>query len=443
MQSHNKTMTNSAVAARTLFLLGPPGPPPAAPGGAPHRSRRHHLGTAPGTVRALPTRRFRTALLALSPPVVRQPRLTSAGPAQRRSSLRHSVPSAVTVPRTRAPHKPGRPDPARHTFEGIADCLAVSKTALVSMNQLCFGVLLPTREVHCGAWGTDDVVRFAVDAESLGFASVWAGDALATARLEPLTVLAAVASRTERVLLGTAAMTPALREPFITGQAIASLDLLSAGRVVLTVGAGFPDHSRAQFAAAGVDYHSRYSRLDDIVEFWRRLWRNELDPALPDVPVPFQPGGPPLWLAGATSRALERTSRTFDGWMPYPPDVRDYATGLATIRQRAESSGRDPDAITPSLYFTVRLEDDATKGRRALETYSQAFYGAPLEQVEQIQVMVAGSAEQVRQRLDDYIAAGARHIVLRLAELEPGDHLRRVAELVRPLVSPVPTHSEV
>ena len=312
----------------------------------------------------------------------------------------------------------------------------------MTTNQPCFGVLLPTREVYCGAWGVNDVVQFGVDAESLGFASVWAGDALVSARLEPLAVLAAVASRTERVLLGTAAMTPALREPFIAGQAIASLDLLSAGRVVLGVGAGFPDRSRAQFAAAGVAYQGRYSRLDAIVQLWRRMWRNELDPALPEVPAPFRPGGPPLWLAGATPRALVRTGRDFDGWMPYPPDVTDYAMGLAKIREEAASTGRNPEAITPSLYFTVRVEEDPTKGRRALETYSQAFYGAPLEQVEQIQVMVAGSAEQVRQRLEEYVDAGARHIVLRLATLEPDDQLGRVADLLRPLISASPTTSK-
>ena len=309
------------------------------------------------------------------------------------------------------------------------------------MNQPCFGVLLPTREVYCGRWRVDNVVQFAVDAESLGFDSVWAGDPLVSARLEPLAVLCAVASRTERVLLGTAAMTPALREPFSTGQAIASLDLLSAGRAVLAVGAGFPDRSRAQFAAAGIDYRNRYSRLDSIVELWRDMWRDELDPALPGVPAPFQPGGPPLWLAGATPRALERTGRVFDGWMPYPPAVKDYEMGLAKIRETAESTGRNPDAITPSLYFTARVEDDPRKARRALEAYSQAFYGAPLEQVEQIQVMVAGPAEQVRHRLEEYIAAGARHIVLRLAALEPDDQLERAAELIRPLVPASPTPS--
>jgi alkanesulfonate monooxygenase SsuD/methylene tetrahydromethanopterin reductase-like flavin-dependent oxidoreductase (luciferase family) len=298
-----------------------------------------------------------------------------------------------------------------------------------------FGVLLPTREVYCGEWRADQMPAFAVEAEELGFESVWAGDALASARLEPLAVLASVAAVTRRVLLGTAAMTPALRRPVIAAHQVATLDALSGGRVVLTVGAGFPERIRPQLAAAGVDYRTRYSLLDDIVGCWRHLWAggHEYDGALlhyrdlPDAPAPARPDGPPIWLAGATPANLRRAGRLYDGWMPYPPDPGAYAQGLEMVRDHARGTGRDPSLITPSLYATVLVEERPNTARPALEAYCQAFYGAPLEYVETIQVFIAGSAEQVRDELGRFVAAGARHVVLRIAALRPGEDLERLA----------------
>ena len=303
-----------------------------------------------------------------------------------------------------------------------------------------FGVLLPTREMYAagGGWDVQQVVHWAVDAEELGFASVWAGDALRLARLEPLVTLAAVAAVTRRVTLGTAAIVPALRQVVMGAQAVTSLDILSRGRLVLTVGAGFPGMSNAQFGTADVDYSTRYSRLDDIVALWRAMWMRgpqaefhgkllHLE-SLPGIPPPARPGGPPVWYAGATPAGLQKTGRMFDGWMPYPPDVRVYAAGLERVRAAAEQAGRDPTAITPSLYATVLVEPDLVRAEQLLQAYCEAFYELPLATVRALQLMIAGPSEYVRERIGEFVAAGARHIVLRIAALAPGDQLARVAE---------------
>jgi alkanesulfonate monooxygenase SsuD/methylene tetrahydromethanopterin reductase-like flavin-dependent oxidoreductase (luciferase family) len=307
-------------------------------------------------------------------------------------------------------------------------------------DNLEFGVLLPTRELYAAEtnWDVDNVLQYAVQAEQLGFASVWAGDPLRLARLEPLVTLGAVAAITRTVAIGTAAMVPALRETVLTAQAVTSLDVLSHGRLILGVGAGFPEASRAQFDATATDYARRYERLDDIVAFWRRVWT---DPraetfdgaqlhyaALPRMLPPARPGGPRVWFAGASPRGLQRTGVAFDGWMPYPPDVADYAAGLARVRAAAEEAGRDPSTITPSLYATVLIEPDAARARSGLEAFCQAFYELPLERVESLQLMVAGSAAHVRERLQAYVDVGARHIVLRIAALGPGEQLHLVAD---------------
>ena len=104
-----------------------------------------------------------------------------------------------------------------------------------------FGYLLPTREMVMSG-GVPDIERFialAERAEELGFDSIWAGDSvLARPRLEALTTLAAVASRTSRAKLGTAVLLPALRHPVVLADQVANLDVLSQGRTILGVGIG-------------------------------------------------------------------------------------------------------------------------------------------------------------------------------------------------------------
>jgi alkanesulfonate monooxygenase SsuD/methylene tetrahydromethanopterin reductase-like flavin-dependent oxidoreductase (luciferase family) len=305
------------------------------------------------------------------------------------------------------------------------------------------GVVLPSGKAQWGE-GTDprELITFAARAEALGFASVWAGDTLLRPVIETFVMLSAAAARTERVTLGTAALLPALRRPVQAAQAIASLDLLSGGRLALTVGAGFPGRSEAEYALSEVAWRGRFARLDDTVALWRHLWTSPGPTSyhgavlhfdrIPEGTSPAQPGGPPIWLGGATPTALARTGRLYDGWLPYPPDPADYGTGLKQIRTAAAEAGRDPDRVTPALFATLLITDDLATGRQALDNYARASYRMPLELVETIQVLIAGPLELVAATLDRYIAEGARHIVCRIGALDLRsqlDQLERISML--------------
>ncbi|HEY3682370.1 MAG TPA: LLM class flavin-dependent oxidoreductase [Streptosporangiaceae bacterium] len=302
------------------------------------------------------------------------------------------------------------------------------------------GILIPADRSQ---W--DDarrLVDFGVRAERLGYDSVWANDSLTGPRIEPLALLAALAPATERVTLGTAALLPAFRRPVMAAQELASVDHLSAGRLVVTVGAGFPGRSESEYAVSDVPWKRRFARLDDTVALWRALWaggrafRGEVlrYDDLPACTPSYQAGGPPIWLAGGSPSALERTGRLYDGWLPYPPDPADYRTGLAAVRGAAQRAGRDPDAITPALFATVLVTDDVDEGVRRLDAYCRGTYGLPYEVVRTIQMMVAGPAGHVAAALDRYAAAGAAHLVCRIAapSLDAQlDQMERIAELVR------------
>ena len=308
------------------------------------------------------------------------------------------------------------------------------------------GVLLPTGKAQWGE-GTDPrkLIDFAVRAETLGFASLWANDSLLSPRIEALTMLAAVAPVTERVMLGTAALLPVLRRPVQAAQALASLDLLSGGRLTLAVGAGFPGQfGKPLYALSEVPWRDRFARLDDTIALWRHLWTSQGPTSfhgqvlhfdeIPQSTAPNRAGGPPIWLGGATPAALARTGHLYDGWLPYPPDPADYQAGLADVRQAATDGGRDPETITPALFATLLITDDADDGRQALDEYSRINYGLPLEVLETIQTLIAGPRAHVTSQLDRYIAAGARHIVCRIAALDLTsqlNQLEQIAELIK------------
>lgn len=306
------------------------------------------------------------------------------------------------------------------------------------------GVLLPTGSSQ---WqpepGPRRLIEFAVRAERLGFDSVWVNDSLLSPRIEALTLLAALAPTTERVTLGTAALLPVLRRPVQAAQTLASVDQLSGGRLVLGVGAGFPGRfGKPLYELSGVPWERRFARLDDTVALWRQLWSGKGGGSfhgqvlhydgLPEATTAYRPGGPAVWLGADSPGARARTGRLYDGWLPYPPDPADYASGLADLRRAAAGADRDPAEVTPAVYLTVLVSDDPEQGRRELDRYARANYGMPLADLSTIQALVTGSAEDVTGELRRYTAAGARHLVVRIGALgfaAQSEQLDRLAEI--------------
>lgn len=301
------------------------------------------------------------------------------------------------------------------------------------------GLLLPSGQAQLQAGGSArSLVDLAVAAERDGFDSVWVGDSLSRPRLEPLTVLASIATATAHVRLGTAVLMPAYRHPVHAAVSIASLDLLSEGRLIVGVGAGFPGFSERELELVGVPFRTRYGRLDETVQLWRALWTDR--PAsfhgdhlqfdwLPEVPAPAQPGGPPIWLGGITPAALARAARLYDGWLPYPPDVAVYAAGLAAV-----TAGGRP--VTPALFATIAVDDDVERAAASMDAYCRATYGMGREDVGRIQALFAGDAASAVRAIATYVTSGASHVLLRLAAVEPAElatQFERAAGLLEPL----------
>lgn len=224
------------------------------------------------------------------------------------------------------------------------------------------------------------IVRLAVVAESSGWdgLSIWdsTGVSMRAAAADPFVALAGVAAATERLRLILSVVALPRRRPQLVAQAVATLDRLSGGRLVLGVGAG---GDPGDFTAFGepVDAPVRIARLDEAVEVVDALLRGGTvrheGPAfvVRDVavgPRPIQQPRPPIWLGGMRPGALRRAART-DGWIAIavaedgsginlPPDA--FATMVERVRAERDLLGR---AAQP---FEIALFAFSEEGRRDL-----------------------------------------------------------------------------
>jgi alkanesulfonate monooxygenase SsuD/methylene tetrahydromethanopterin reductase-like flavin-dependent oxidoreductase (luciferase family) len=300
------------------------------------------------------------------------------------------------------------------------------------------GYLLPTREqVMAGQFEARSLLSLASRAAALGFDAIWVGDSLlARPRHDPLTLLAAVAARLPAVELGTAVLLPALRNPVLLAQQVATIDQIAEGRLILGVGIGSDvPNIRAEFAAAGVPFEKRVGRLLEALSLCRALWTGRpVDwdgrwQVMGGVlgPLPYRPGGPPIWAAGAQPASLARIGQHFDGWLPNSPTPARWAQQWQEIEASARAAGRNPEALAGAMYLTMAIDDDAPRAQARLDAYLALYYGRPAAEMRARQACYAGPAQGLADWLGAYAAAGAKHLVLRFA----GEHERQLETVAR------------
>jgi probable F420-dependent oxidoreductase len=209
-------------------------------------------------------------------------------------------------------------------------------------------------------------------AEAAGFDSVWLGEHHNNVLLypTPLLGLAAIAARTRRVRLGTAVLLLPLHHPLAVAEEAAMVDVISRGRLVLGIGAGYAPE---EFAAFDVSPAERGSRLDEAVPLIQRLWTEEgvthagrhyrLTGATVS-PRPVQRPRPPIWFAGWVEPALRRAGRLGDAWLGGPSATLDeLATCVRVYRQARAAAGREAEAGEIALLRYVFVAETTDRAR--------------------------------------------------------------------------------
>ncbi|MDA1074191.1 MAG: LLM class F420-dependent oxidoreductase [Proteobacteria bacterium] len=214
--------------------------------------------------------------------------------------------------------------------------------------------------------------------------------------LEALTTLAHAAAVTERIGLGTGVLVLPQRQPTLVAKQVATLDVLSGGRIRLGVGVGW---QASEYDALEQDFHDRGARMDEAIRLLRHYWsdaRIDFDGeyyqanAMAMEPKSPQAGRLPIWIGGSVPRTLQRVGELGDGWMSMA--IRDGATAIRCIqkiREFAEAAGRDPSTIglQTSLSPFSRKERDAFYTdpehlvRRMVEVRDQGFEWGSIDMV--------------------------------------------------------------
>ncbi len=224
-------------------------------------------------------------------------------------------------------------------------------------------------------------------AEAFGFHSLWLSDHLFLDRrryggrpgrcpgFDPLPALAALARVTHRVRLGTLTLCSPLRPATVTAKQLATLDVLSGGRLTVGVGAGW---SEDEFQTVGVPFRGpgeRLRHLEESIHVLRGMFgggpftfdgRYEKAVGAMCLPRPVQQPGPPIWVGGKGDRLLDLVARVADGWNTAwlcTPDA--YRQRLEVLDAACERAGRDPAAVVRTVGLSSLVgEDDADLVRR-------------------------------------------------------------------------------
>ena len=251
--------------------------------------------------------------------------------------------------------------------------------------------------------------RFCADLESRGFDSLWLSEILTRAVIDPLVGLAHAAGITTRLKLGTTMVLPG-RNPVRLAKELATLDQLSAGRLLLTFVPGIrqPD----ELAALGITAAQRGPLMDEAMPLLRRLWSEaSVDhegphfsyEAISVEPKPFQD---PLemWVGGTAPSALRRTGELSDGWLPAFCTPDEAAQGREAIEAHAEAAGRQisPEHFGVSLGYSTGEVSPAI--RRVVESRRPGVDPATL---------VPAGLDGLRTSLESFLAVGFSKFVVR------------------------------
>ena len=222
-----------------------------------------------------------------------------------------------------------------------------------------FSVRLPTDRVHCGQEFTSarGIAEIAAAAERAGFDACFVTDHPFPVQrwldggghhaLDPFVALSFAAAATTRIRLQTHILVLPYRNPFLAAKSALSLDVLSAGRLILGVAAGY---LRGEFEALGADFENRNAVADEAIRAMKRAWTED------DVqfeggsfrargntmrPRPAQRPHPPVWVGGNSRQAIRRAVELGEGWVPFPnPRAMAAYTRTAAIESRAELAAR-------------------------------------------------------------------------------------------------------
>ena len=270
----------------------------------------------------------------------------------------------------------------------------------------------------------DALYRYAERAEALGFESLWAWDHVILGVepsfpiLDAVGILTAIAARTTRVKLGTGVLVLPLRNPTVAAKAIGTLDVISKGRLVLGVAAGW--YAR-EFDAVGVPFKQRGRLFERNFDILMRLWTEERVTLQADEfnlreavmrPRPVQRPRPTVLIGGYVDAVLRRVATKADGWLTYFYTPESYRRGWAKIEAFAREAGRDPATLTGTNQLAILVGASRAETEAPMRQWLQTEWDVAAWSESTIEHAIRGSVKECIEQLREHVASGVDRLIL-------------------------------
>ena len=260
--------------------------------------------------------------------------------------------------------------------------------------------------------------------------SIWQTDRLVSKDpiLECIAVTAALAGATENIRFGMSVASIAFRDPLLTAKQLATVDVLSNGRLLPAFGLG--STFSADFKASGTSTKRRGKRADEALELIYRLWFEEDVSYIGEffrydhVTISPRPvnGRIPLWIGGSSEKAIERTAKYGTGWLGGIETPEQSAKIILGIKEALKKTGRSIDADHYGASFSFRFGNkEELISRIALKRLSNKVEDPS-------RYMVIGDKEDILQRINEYIDAGCSKFVM-LPIASDGEEMMKQTQL--------------
>jgi alkanesulfonate monooxygenase SsuD/methylene tetrahydromethanopterin reductase-like flavin-dependent oxidoreductase (luciferase family) len=294
----------------------------------------------------------------------------------------------------------------------------------------------------------DGLWEDAAYAEQMNFDRIWLGDSvciLNRARGDCLTTMAALACKTDRIKIGTVPLIAALRNPVLLAHSLATLDVISRGRISVGVSvAGTAEYNEREFIACGVPFHQKAGRLSESIVLMRRLW-SEKSFAFDGkyyqfkevgvLPKPIQKPGIPIWIAAAKNdNALRRVAKLGDGWVTIAHNLEDFASRRRKIDLYAAELGRQKDVRGSLLFASLNVGKDGEAAKEEGWTWMERFFGRPRREITS-QATIFGTVKECAAFLNRYIDAGLTGLIIRIASSDEKTQMQRLIQELKPALS--------
>jgi probable F420-dependent oxidoreductase len=295
----------------------------------------------------------------------------------------------------------------------------------------------------------DALIRYAVRAEELGFESVWAWDHVllgvepAFPILDAVGTLTALAVRTTRIGLGTGVLVLPLRNPTVAAKTLGTLDVISKGRLILGVAAGW--YAR-EFDAVGVPFRQRGRLFERNLDILTRLWTEDRVTACVDelnlreavmTPRPVQKPRPPILIGGYVDAALKRAATRGDGWLTYFYTPESFTRSWQKVLDFARAAGRDPRHLSATNQLAICVGRSRAETDGPVRHWLQTEWDVAAWSESTIDHAIHGSVEECVAQLRPHIAAGIHRIVLIPYRYQP-EQVERIAREILPRVASGP-----